>query len=70
TFLLVGMLIVVAVSAMIGATLPGAVLAATLPVGIMVIAHFLLVDGLQGAMLATMAGGALVFFGIISTRLY
>ncbi|MBN8942511.1 MAG: sensor histidine kinase [Rhizobiales bacterium] len=70
TFLLVGMLIVVAVSAMIGATLPGAVLAATLPVGIMVIAHFLLVDGLQGAMLATIAGGALVFFGIISTRLY
>lgn len=70
TFLLVGMLIVVAISTMIGATLPGAVLAVTLPVGILVIAHFLLVEGLQGAMMAALAGGALAFFGIISTKLY
>jgi two-component system cell cycle sensor histidine kinase PleC len=70
TFLIVGMLIVVAISAMIGSTLPGAVLASSLPVTGVVIAYFLMVQGLNGALLATMATGALVFFAIISTRLY
>ncbi|WP_293421438.1 sensor histidine kinase [Phreatobacter sp.] len=70
TFLIVGMLIVVAISAMIGSTLPGAVLASSLPITGVVIAYFLMVQGLNGALLATMAMGALVFFAIISTRLY
>ncbi|MFN3855506.1 MAG: MFS domain-containing histidine kinase [Phreatobacter sp.] len=70
TFLLVGMLIIVAVSAMIGSTLPGAVLASSLPAGILVIAYFLTMQGLKGAILATMAAGTLVFFAIISNRLY
>jgi two-component system cell cycle sensor histidine kinase PleC len=70
TFLLVGMLIVVAVSAMIGSTLPGAVIASALPVAGSVIAYFLLLQGVNGVLLATMATGTLIFFSIISTRLY
>ncbi len=70
TFLLVGMLIVVAVSAMIGSTVPVAVFASSLPVAVVVIAYFLLLHGMQGAVLAAMAVGTLVFFGIISARLY
>jgi two-component system cell cycle sensor histidine kinase PleC len=69
-FLLVGMLIVVAVSAMIGSTLPVAVFASSLPVAATVIAYFLLLHGMQGAVLAAMALGTLVFFAIISARLY
>jgi two-component system, cell cycle sensor histidine kinase PleC len=70
TFVLAGMLIIVAVSAMIGSTLPAAVLASSLPVGTMVIAYFILVQGAKGALLATMAGGTLFFFAFIAIRLY
>jgi two-component system cell cycle sensor histidine kinase PleC len=70
TFVLVGMLIIIAVSAMIGSTLPAAVLASSVPVGTLVITYFILVHGAKGALLATMAGGTLLFFAIIATRLY
>ncbi|MCP2936738.1 hypothetical protein NK983_29035, partial [Salmonella enterica subsp. enterica serovar Typhimurium] len=62
TFLLVGMLIVVAVSAMIGSTVPAATFASSLPVSCLVVAYFLLMHGMQGVVLGAMALGTLMFF--------
>lgn len=70
TFLLVGMLIVVAVSAMIGSTVPVATFASSLPVASLVVAYFLLLHGMQGVVLGAIALGTLMFFAIISARLY
>ena len=70
TFLLVGMLIVVAIAAMIGSTLPSAVYASAIPVSLAAIGYVLLINGTNGVMLAGMAGFALAFFAVVTQRLY
>lgn len=70
TFVLAGMLIVVALTAMVGSTVPTAVVAGAMPISLGVIGYFLLVHAMNGAMLAALATGTLAFFTVVTQRLY
>lgn len=69
TFVMAGVLIVVAMSAMVGSTLPAAVIAAALPVSFGAIVYFVALSA-NGALLALMAAGTLAFFVVVTQRLY
>ncbi len=64
------MLLVVAVSSMLGSSLPIAVFATTAPLTIAVAATYLLVGSVDGYVLAGLALTALCYFGVLAHRLY
>jgi len=64
------MLLVVAVSSMLGSSLPIAVFATTAPLTIAVAVSYLLVGSVQGYLLAGLALTALCYFGLLANRLY
>ena len=64
------MLLVVAVSSMLGSSLPIAVFATTAPLTIAVAATYLLVGSVDGYVLAGLALTALCYFGLLAHRLY
>ncbi|HWM49013.1 MAG TPA: HAMP domain-containing sensor histidine kinase [Xanthobacteraceae bacterium] len=70
TFNLFVMLLVVAVSSMLASSLPAAVVAASGPVAIAVALNFLLMGTFYGFILAAMAITALIYFSMLSFRLY
>jgi len=63
-------LLVVAVSSMLGSSLPIAVFAATAPLTVAIAVSYLLVGTVQGYMLAGLALTALCYFGLLANRLY
>ena len=64
------MLLVVAVSSMLGSSLPIAVFATTAPLTIGIALDYLLTGGVHGYVLAGLALTALFYFGLLSNRLY
>jgi two-component system, cell cycle sensor histidine kinase PleC len=64
------MLLVVAVSSMLGSSLPIAVFATTAPLTIAVALSYLLTGSVHGYVLAGLALTALCYFGLLSNRLY
>src|SRR6516162_484633 len=64
------MLLVVAVSSMLGSSLPIAVFATTAPLTIAVALNYLLMGGVHGYVLAGLALTALFYFGLLANRLY
>ena len=64
------MLLVVAVSSMLGSSLPIAVFATTAPLTIAVAINYLLAGNVHGYVLAGLALTALCYFGLLANRLY
>jgi two-component system cell cycle sensor histidine kinase PleC len=64
------MLLVVAVSSMLGSSLPIAVFATTAPLTIAIAVSYVLVGTVQGYVLAGLALTALCYFGLLANRLY
>src|SRR6516165_8515026 len=64
------MLLVVAVSSMLGSSLPIAVFATTAPLTIGIALDYLLMGGVHGYVLAGLALTALCYFGLLANRLY
>jgi two-component system cell cycle sensor histidine kinase PleC len=64
------MLLVVAVSSMLGSSLPIAVFATTAPLTIAVAINYLLTGSVHGYVLAGLALTALCYFGLLANRLY
>jgi two-component system, cell cycle sensor histidine kinase PleC len=64
------MLLVVAVSSMLGSSLPIAVFATTAPLTIAVAVNYLLEGNVHGYVLAGLALTALCYFGLLANRLY
>src|SRR5271156_3644533 len=64
------MLLVVAVSSMLGSSLPIAVFATTAPLTIAVAINYLLAGTVHGYVLAGLALTALCYFGLLANRLY
>jgi two-component system, cell cycle sensor histidine kinase PleC len=64
------MLLVVAVSSMLGSSLPIAVFATTAPLTIAVAINYLLAGSVHGYVLAGLALTALCYFGLLANRLY
>jgi two-component system cell cycle sensor histidine kinase PleC len=64
------MLLVVAVSSMLGSSLPIAVFATTAPLTIAVAINYMLTGTVHGYVLAGLALTALCFFGLLANRLY
>ena len=64
------MLLVVAVSSMLGSSLPIAVFATTAPLTIAVAVNYLLAGSVHGYVLAGLALTALCYFGLLANRLY
>jgi two-component system cell cycle sensor histidine kinase PleC len=63
-------LLVVAVSSMLGSSLPVAVFATTAPLTIAIAVSYLLVGSVHGYVLAGLALTALCYFGLLANRLY
>src|SRR6202521_1899878 len=63
-------LLVVAVSSMLGSSLPIAVFATTAPLTIAIAASYVLVGSVHGFVLAGLAITALCYFGLLANRLY
>ncbi len=64
------MLLVVAVSSMLGSSLPIAVFATTAPLTIAIAVSYVLVGTVQGYVLAGLSLTALCYFGLLANRLY
>jgi two-component system cell cycle sensor histidine kinase PleC len=64
------MLLVVAVSSMLGSSLPIAVFATTAPLTLAVAVNYLFVGSVHGYVLAGLALTALCYFGLLANRLY
>jgi two-component system cell cycle sensor histidine kinase PleC len=64
------MLLVIAVSSMLGSSLPIAVFATTAPLAIAVALNYMLTGTVHGYVLAGLALTALCFFGLLANRLY
>ncbi len=70
TFSLFVMLLVVAVSSMLASNLPAAVVATTAPIAVAVALNFLLAGTAHGFILSTMAMAALIYFSLLTIRIY
>jgi two-component system cell cycle sensor histidine kinase PleC len=55
---------------MVGSTVPAAVVAGAVPISLGVIAYFLIVHAMNGALLAALATGTLAFFTVVTQRLF